>query len=168
MRSILVLIAVAAAGAWVAIRHLPATEAQAAQPQVRIQEVQSVAIDGGRGLPLAALRARLTTRPGQLLDGDQLADDRLALETELSTRGYLAAHVEPAAVAFDARGGAFVTFQIAQGPVFKLRTVTVIGASERDAGVVTLGAGDRRAPTASSAPASRSPTTSPGAASRAR
>ncbi len=35
-----------------------------------------------------------------------------------------------------------MTFQVTKGPVFKLRSVTVTGATERDAGVVTLSAGD--------------------------
>ena len=39
-------------------------------------------------------------------------------------------------------GGAFVTFLVTKGPVFRLRSVTLNGATERDAGVVTLTAGD--------------------------
>lgn len=141
MRSVLLLLAIAVAGGWAVIRHLPHSEAQVARPGVRTQEVQSVAVDG-RGLPVHALRALLTTRAGDLLDGNRLEQDRIALEGELAARGYLAAVVEPADVTFGPAGGAFVTFSITQGPVFKLRSVTVTGATEREHGVLTIAAGD--------------------------
>lgn len=144
MRSILLAIAIAALAAFGAIRYLPASmmsEAEAEPARVRAQEVQSISIDG-RGLPLASLRAVLTTQVGQLLDAKVLERDRGALESELSARGYLAARVELASVTFAANGGAFVSFQIAQGALFHLRSVTVMGATERDAGVVTLSSGD--------------------------
>jgi len=143
MRSLLVFAALAALCGWVGVRFLPTTEASAARPSaVRAQEIQSVAIDGGRGLPLAALRARLQTRPGLMIDATALALDRGAIEGELMERGRLAAKVEPATVTFDRDGGAFVTFTVAQGPMFKLRSVRVDGATDKDTGVVTLGVGD--------------------------
>lgn len=143
MRSLLVFAALAALCGWVGVRFLPTTEASAARPSaMRAQEIQSVAIDGGRGLPLAALRATLSTRPGTMIDATALAQDRGALEGALMARGRLAARVEPATVTFDREGGAFVTFQVTQGPMFKLRSVRVDGATDKDAGVVTLGAGD--------------------------
>lgn len=150
MRSILLLTVVAAATIWIAVRQLPTSSADA-QPQVaHNQEVQSVSIDG-RGLPLSALRDVLGTRRGQQLDASRLVQDRAALEATLEAGGYLAARVEPAAVNFAPSGGAYVTFQISQGPLFKLRSVTVRGAgvkdpAARDASVVTLIAGDDAIP----------------------
>ncbi len=143
MRSILLLLALTTAAAIAATRFLPAAgaEPEQVQAQVRAQEIQSISIDG-RGLPLATLRAVLTTHVGQLLDGTKLEQDRVALETELATLGYLAARVESPSVTFGANGGAFVSFQISQGAVFHLRQVQVSGATERDAGVVTLASGD--------------------------
>lgn len=119
-----------------------ACTAEAAKtPALPAQQIQSVSIDG-RALPLAALRSVLSTQPGATLDAARLESDRVALKAELAARGHLAAHVDPAAVTYGSSGGAFVTFQVSKGPVFKLRSVTVTGASERDAGVVTLSAGD--------------------------
>ncbi len=143
MRSLLVFAALAALCGWVGVRFLPTTEARAARPSsVRAQEIQSVAIDGGRGLPLAALRAKLSTRPGLMIDAAALAQDRRVIESELTARGRLAAKAEPATVTFDREGGAFVTFTVTQGPMFKLRSVRVEGATDKDTGVVTLGPGD--------------------------
>jgi len=119
-----------------------ACSAEASQPTaLPAQQIQSVSIDG-RALPLAALRAVLTSHPGATVDATRLERDRVALEAELAARGHLAAHVEPASVVYGPTGGAFVTFQVTKGPVFKLRSVSVTGASDRDAGVVTLSAGD--------------------------
>lgn len=133
MRSLLLLVVCAGVGA---------CSAEAAKsPALPAQQIQSVSIDG-RALPLAALRSVLTTKPGAALDAGRLEKDRLALESELAALGHLAAHVDPAAVTYGSSGGVFVTFQVTKGPVFKLRAVTVIGASEREAGVVTLSAGD--------------------------
>ena len=145
MRSILVMTAVVVAGAWLAARYLTASEADAQPPIVRTQEVQSVAIEG-RTLPLAALRAVLATRPGELLDAQRLEHDRGALEAELATRGYLSARVDPASVTFGASGGAFVSFQITQGPVFHFRTIRVVGATENETGVVTISSGEEANP----------------------
>ncbi len=133
MRLLLLLVVLAATGA---------CSAEASQPSaIPPQQIQSVAIDG-RALPLAALRAVVSTEPGSTLDMAKLEKDRIALEAELAARGHLAAHVDPASVSYGPAGGAFVTFQVTKGPVFKLRSVTVTGATARDAGVVTLTAGD--------------------------
>lgn len=137
MKSLLVLIAAVAATAWVAVRHLPQGEAEAAAATARTQEIQSVALDGGRGLPLAALRDVLATHRGDQLDANRLVQDRAALEGELATRGYLAARVEPAVVTFSPTGGAYITFQISAGPMFRLRSIKSAGAS-----IVTLTSGD--------------------------
>jgi outer membrane protein assembly factor BamA len=141
VKSLLVLTAAVAATAWVAVRHLPG-EAQAEPMLSHTQEVQSVSLDGGRGLPLAALRDVLSTHRGDQLDASQLVLDRAALEGELESRGYLAARVEPALVTFAPSGGAYITFRITPGPVYKLRSITVKGASPKDTSVVTLIAGD--------------------------
>lgn len=147
MRSILVLTAVVAGGGAVAAYALPTRDAaaQARTAPGRTQEIQSVSIDG-RSLPLAALRAVLTTRPGAQLDAAQLEHDRGAIEAELASRGYLSARVDPAIVTFAPSGGAFVTFQVMQGPVFHFRSIKVVGASEKDAGVVTISAGEEANP----------------------
>lgn len=139
-----VLVAAAAAGAWATVRHTAsATEAQPmAAAQVAQREIQSVSFDGGRGLPLASLRDCLSTHPGEQLDAGRLVQDRAELERELESRGYLSARVEPAIVTFSPAGGAYITFPISAGPVFKLRSVTVKGAPIKDASVVTIIAGD--------------------------
>jgi outer membrane protein assembly factor BamA len=136
VRSILVLmLAAAAAGC--------ASQAAAESAVTRTQEVQSVALDGERALPLAALRDVLATHRGDQLDADRLVRERSALESELEGRGYLAARVEPAVVTFAPSGGAYITFQINAGPVFKLRSVTVGGMrAAKDASVVTISTGD--------------------------
>ena len=133
VRSLLLLLVCAGLGAC-------AAEAAKA-PALPAQEIQSVSIDG-RALPLAALRSVLSTQPGATLDAGRLEQDRVALAAELAARGHLAAHVDPASITYGPSGGAFVTFQVTKGPVFKLRSVTVTGASERETGVVTLSAGD--------------------------
>ncbi len=105
------------------------------------QEVQSVALDGGRGLPLAALRAVLATHRGDQLDANRLVTDRSALEAALAQLGYLEARVEPATVTFSSSGGAYITFSITPGRVYRFGAVSVKGASPKDA-VVTLITGD--------------------------
>ncbi|MGN6103553.1 MAG: POTRA domain-containing protein, partial [Kofleriaceae bacterium] len=91
MRSILLLTVLVGASAWVVVRHLPQdahAEAGRARPVEKTQEIQSIAIDG-RGLPLAALRATLTSKVGDSIDPRRLERDRAALAAELESRGYL-------------------------------------------------------------------------------
>lgn len=133
MRAILLLLALTAG--------CSTTPAEAEATVVRTQEVQSVALDGGRGLPLASLRAVLATHRGDQLDANRLAIDRSALEAELARLGYLEARVEPATVTFAPSGGAYITFEIVPGRVYRFGAVTVKGASPKDA-VVTLATGD--------------------------
>jgi outer membrane protein assembly factor BamA len=144
VRLLVVLLTIAASVAlagWAVIRHLP-EEAQADPTRfVRPQEIQSVSLDG-RDLPLAALRDVLETRAGALIDLQAVARDRLALEQTLVDRGYLAARVAEPRVTFGAGGAAYVTFAIDQGRLFRIRSVTIVGASDLEAGVVTLGRGD--------------------------
>jgi len=141
VRSIVVLTLCAAVAGYVIFRELPESEAVAEVRASRPQEVQSVALDG-YGLPVAELRAALTTHAGDIIDGGKLEHDRMALESALVARGYLSAHVQPASVMFDSGGGAFITFAIAQGPVFHVRSVEVTGAPERDTGIVTIAKGE--------------------------
>ena len=143
MRSILALLVLAAVGGWAIIRHLPESEAQPGAQVVSVsrpQQILSVSLDG-RNLPLAALRDRLATKAGDLIDLATLARDRATLESTLVGGGYLAAQVGDARVTFAATGATFVTFPIEAGPMFRIRNVSVTGASKDDAGVVTLGAG---------------------------
>jgi len=141
VRSIVVLTLCVAVLAVVFVRQLPENEADARSHASRPQEIESVALDG-YALPIAELRAALSTRAGDLLDTAKLQADRTELREALVRRGYLSARVDPAQVLFDADGGAFVTFAITQGPLFHVRNVEVVGATERDAGVVTIAKGE--------------------------
>lgn len=141
MRSVTVLFVVVLVAAWAMLRELPTTAASAVAPAAsRAQEVRSVSLDGHR-VPAARLRAVISTRPGAQLHSEQLERDREAMERELAAQGYLAARVEPAIVTFDGAGAAYVTFEVDQGALFHLRSVTVTGPG-KDAAVVTLAAGD--------------------------
>ena len=142
MRSLLVLTILAGVAAVGVVHSLPEGEAAAdVGRMVRPTEVESVALDG-RELPMPALRAVLTTKVGDVLDRNKLDHDRAALQDVLVARGFLDAKVEAAHIDFDVTGGVFVTFQVAQGPVFHVRSVQLTGAGERDAGIVTLAAGE--------------------------
>lgn len=141
MRSLALLAGLAVIAGAVVIKTLPEGQAEADPQPGRPQEVQSVAIDG-RGLPTAALRASLSTHAGEPVESAKLEADRAALEHVLVARGYLAAKVEPAQVSYDSYGAAYVTFAVAQGPLFHVRSVKVTGAAERDAGSVTLARGE--------------------------
>jgi outer membrane protein assembly factor BamA len=142
VRSIAVLTVCVAALAALFVYQLPENEADAeTRHAARRQEVQSVALDG-YGLPISELRAVLATRAGDLLDATKLRADRDELRATLVRRGYLSAKVQDAQVMFDADGGAFVTFAIEQGPLFHVRSVEVVGTTERDAGVVTIASGE--------------------------
>jgi outer membrane protein assembly factor BamA len=145
VRTFAILAVLAAAIAYVAIRHLPEeASAQPARPvpvSPNAAHVRGIAFEGEM-LPVAALRAQLSVRPGDALDREALFRDRAALETYLASSGYLAAKVEPAQVHVEVGGAVYVTFAIAQGPRFHVRSVTVTGAAVKDAGVVTLGPGE--------------------------
>ncbi len=142
MRAVLILTAIGLGLGYVGVRHL-AEDAQAepVQLDVRPQQILSVALDG-RGLPTAALREVLETREGGLIDLATVQRDRAALTQTLVARGYLAAKVAEPRVTFGAGGAVFVTFPIKQGPLFRIRTVTVEGASAAEAGIVTFDGGD--------------------------
>jgi outer membrane protein assembly factor BamA len=143
VRSLLVLLPVAALGGWAVIRHLPAkAEAEPTHATVtRTKAIESISIDG-RNLPMASLRELLTTHVGEQVDSAKLDHDRAALEQALVERGFYAAHVNAPHVSHNDGGDAFVTFRIEQGPQFRVRSVIVTGANAKDAGVVALEAGE--------------------------
>ena len=144
------LAALVVAGTWVAAHHLPHGEAFAESATSvaasRPQQVQSVSIDTpsstreARRLPLAELRALITTKPGEQLDAFKLDADRRALEESLVARGYLAAHVAAPSVTFGKNGGAFVVFDVDRGPMYHVRNVEVTGPNAN--AVITLSPGD--------------------------
>lgn len=140
MRSFVLLTGLVIAAGWLGIRHLPTrAEADVVRPAPS-HEVQSIAFDG-RSLPTATLREALSTKPGDILDEEKLARDREALVDALAARGYLAAQVgAPRVVQTDA--GAFVTFAVEPGAEFRVRSVSVVGATALEAGVVTVSAGE--------------------------
>jgi hypothetical protein len=140
VRSFVLLIALAIAVGWVGIRHLPTRAEADVVKSAPSREVQSIAFDG-RSLPMSTLRAALSTQPGDILDEEKLARDREAVITALASRGYLAAKVGPAKIVQTA-AGAFVVFSVDQGPEFRVRSVGVTGATQLEAGVVTLSAGE--------------------------
>jgi outer membrane protein assembly factor BamA len=143
MRALILLTAMVAVGAWVVIHQLPEREAHAdAGPMIERNQIQAIAIDGGRRLPISALRAVVSTKVGDLVDGRRLEADRAAIEAELAALGYLAAKVASPTVTHGVRGGAYVVFDVEKGPMFHLRSVTVTGPGQRDADVVKLSAGD--------------------------
>jgi len=143
VRALLAVMTIALAAGWVGIRHLPAdAQAEPVTLNARPQEIRSVSLDGDRGLPMAALRDVLETKAGGLIDLAAIKRDRAALQAVLIERGYLAATVGDARVTFGAGGVVYVTFPIQQGPVFRLRNITVEGASATEAGIVTFAGGD--------------------------
>lgn len=147
MRSLLLAAGLVAASAWGIVRALPEREAQAhPHAVVRPQQIASIALDGGRDLPVTSLREVLASHAGDLLDRATLEHDRAALQDALARRGYLAAKVGPAEVRFDERGSAYVIFTIDAGPELRVRRVTVTGVAAKDAGVVTLAPGEVASP----------------------
>jgi hypothetical protein len=137
VRSLLVCLGLAGVSAIVGIRHRP--EPADAAHTSRPLHIQSISLDG-RSLP--SLRPVLSVQAGDLYNAAKAAHDRAALERALLERGYLGAKVDGPRVTYDVTGGVFVTYAITQGPVFHVRNVTVTGATEINAGVVTLGAGE--------------------------
>lgn len=145
VRSVVLACVLAVASAWGIVRQLPESEAQASPHASRPQEIESVSLDGER-LPAAALRDVLTTHAGDVPDASKLEHDRMAMQVALAARGYRRATVSPAQVTFDADGGAFVTFTVAPGTEFHVRSVNIAGVPAKDAGVVTLAPGEVASP----------------------
>jgi outer membrane protein assembly factor BamA len=141
MKIVATLTLLVALGAWGAVRSLPAGDEVivVAPPK---QEVHSIAIDGGPGLPQTALREVMATHVGAALDTIQLERDRVALLSWLTSRGYLAAKVAPPVVTFGPTGGAYIVFDIEPGTLFHLGDVKLVGNDWNRAGVVTLATGD--------------------------
>jgi outer membrane protein assembly factor BamA len=137
----LLLVAAVGAGGVVGARHVSARTANAAELALDAEPpIAGIAIDGRR-LPLHDLRAAMASHVGGRVDRARLAADREAMAQQLAGRGHLEVEVSAPEVTY-ADGRAFVTYEVVQGPVFKLRSVTVTGATDRDAGVVTIVAGD--------------------------
>jgi outer membrane protein assembly factor BamA len=121
---------------------LAACESQAESVRApRPPGIASIALLG-HDLPMPALREVMQSQPGDALDSTRLEQDRGALEGALVARGHLAAKVQAAQVSFDDNGSAFVTYSIAPGALYRVRSVAVTGATPRESGVVTLSAGD--------------------------
>ena len=148
MRSVLLLTALALAGGWAVVRHLPSEPEAAAAATDHPQQIAGVSIDGldaGRTVPISALRSVLETKAGDSLDATKLDHDRAAMRTVLESRGYLATTIDAPSVTF-ANGQAFVVFSIAMGQVFHFRDVTHAGISARDSGLITIGSWDSANP----------------------
>ena len=142
MRSFVLITALLVAATGWGIAHLQsAADAAAPSFAVRPGEIASIAFDGRR-LPANELRDLLASKPGTLLDDALLAQDRETLRAALVARGYLAAEVRAPQVTFDVRGAAFVTYAIIPGPLYRVRSVVLTGASVRDTGVITIGKED--------------------------
>ena len=141
MRSLLLLAPLLAAAAW-GIVHLQPGEAAAAEPvhQDHRGQIESVALEG-RGLDMPELRQVVASKAGNRLDDGTLARDREALRDALVRHGYLAAAVGDT-ITYDGDGGAFVTFSIARGALYHVRSIAVAGATAEEAGVVTIATGD--------------------------
>jgi outer membrane protein assembly factor BamA len=154
VRLFVVLAAMVVAGTGLAARYVKHGEAStsAVAKAVRTQEVQAVSIDtpykprDERRIPGAELRSLLVTKPGDLLDEQALVHDRKAIQDALVARGYLTAHVDEAHVTFTKNGGAYVVFDVARGPMYRFRTITVTGPGAKDAEVVTIATGDEALP----------------------
>jgi hypothetical protein len=142
VRAALVIAVILVLGSWVGLRHLPGeAKAEPITANVRPQEIVSVSLDG-RGLPTAALRAALETRAGTLIELATVQRDRESLRGVLVARGYLVAQVELPRVTFGPGGAVYVTFPISLGPQFRIRRITIEGATAVEAGVQTLGVGE--------------------------
>lgn len=141
LRVIVFLTAVAIVTIYVGLEHRPVEALADSTRATRPREIRSISLDG-RSLPVTTLHQLLETRVGDVVDDAKLARDRAALEEALIATGYLDAKVRDAQIMFGDGGAAFVTFAIVQGPQFRVRSVKVEGASELDAGIVTLAPGE--------------------------
>jgi outer membrane protein assembly factor BamA len=136
------LTAVTIACAFGVVKSLPDGDAHADPLVVKTKEVQSISIDGGRGLPMATLREVMQTKVGAIVDTATLEQDRRALEHQLAQRGYLAAKVASPVVSFGPQGGVYVVFDVERGPLYHVRNVRLDGPSWADAGVLPIASGD--------------------------
>lgn len=139
VKSLLVFVSVAAVGAYVAFQQLPSGEARATPASPHEGMVVSITLDG-QNLPLAALRTVLSSHPGDQLDKEVLEKDRAAMSEALVARGFLAATVKPAVITWS-DDAAYISYDITQGPMFRIGQVLVTGATDKDA-VITISSGD--------------------------
>jgi outer membrane protein assembly factor BamA len=145
VRAIALLFVLTAVTGWLLVRGLAHTAA-AVEPTLAARQIQSVAF-AGEDLPLALLRGALHTRIGDQLDDQRLASDRATLQAALVGTGYLDAAIVKPTVTAGEHGGVYVTFDIAQGPLFKIASVAVTGVPAGDAtSAVTLRVGDDAIP----------------------
>jgi hypothetical protein len=142
MRAIAILLALTLSGAVAFVHGLPDGQVHAAPTLAHTQEIHSISIDGGRGLPHAQLRAAMATKLGDVVDTAKLAHDRITLQNELAARGYLTAKVGDPIVTYGPSGGVYIVFDVERGPLFHIRTITLVGPNWKDIGVVTLAPGD--------------------------
>jgi Surface antigen variable number repeat len=142
MRALAILLALTFGGSWAFVQGLPEGRVHAETRVIRTQEIHSISIDGGRGLPVAQLRDVMATKLGENVDTAKLGQDRVAIQTELASRGYLAAKVSDPVVTYGPSGGVYIVFDVERGPLFHIRTITLVGPNWKDVGVVTLAPGD--------------------------
>ena len=109
------------------------------------QEVRSVELLGAN-LPSWTLRSALTTQVGTTLDQAHLDADRSMLRDMLVARGHWAVAVAAPQISFAPSGGAYVTFDIAVGEVYRVGAIRVVGVNAARAAslasTVTLAIGD--------------------------
>jgi outer membrane protein assembly factor BamA len=91
--------------------------------------VKGVALDGqGATLPEAELRRLVATQVGAAVDPGLLDLDREAIAQTLVARGYLAATTT--ATVTNTAGGAYVVFDVATGPLYRVRSVAITGPAQ--------------------------------------
>ncbi|HEY4059736.1 MAG TPA: POTRA domain-containing protein [Kofleriaceae bacterium] len=143
MKKLLAIALLALIGGFVAVKTLPTDgEARADRVTPRTGAIASISIDNhDDNVPIAALRADLSTKLGETVDASKLATDRDAMRADLVGRGFLSAQVSSAQVVFASDGVAYVVFDVSLGQQYRVRTVTVQGATDKDA-VITIASGD--------------------------
>jgi outer membrane protein assembly factor BamA len=159
MRSLVLAAAAIAAlgiGGWYVVEWMPNQAAAAATSMAsrkadradHPQQIRSLRLAGER-LPTTLLGAKLSTKIGDTLDLARLAADRQVLRDAMLARGCWAADVSGPEIAFGDDGGAHVSFRIVQGPVFRVRGVTIAGDAATSAALrteLTLAEGDDVSP----------------------
>ncbi|HEY4183086.1 MAG TPA: POTRA domain-containing protein [Kofleriaceae bacterium] len=143
MKKLLAIASLAVIGGFVAVKALP-TDGDALADRVipRNGAIASISLDGHEdNVPVAALRTDLSTKLGETVDAQKLVTDRQAMLADLVGRGFLSATVSPAQVMFASDGAAYIVFDVSLGQQYRVRSVTVTGATEKDA-VITISSGD--------------------------
>lgn len=142
MKKLFALASLALVGGFVAVKALPTNgEARADRVVSHAGHIASISLDGHEdNVPVAALRAELTTKLGESIDKAKLATDRQVMLDDLVGRGFLSATVSAAQVTY-VEGAAYVVFDVSLGARYRVRTVSVQGATDKDA-VITISSGD--------------------------